>query len=189
MSKGKTPMTDQKPKPIIVVDYDPAWPDLFLHLQRVISGYLGELILAIEHVGSTSVPGLAAKPILDIDIVIESVETLPQVVERLAELGYLHKGDGGIPGREAFDREGVDVPRNGEITTWLPHHLYVCTQDNIELARHLAFRDYLREHSDAVVAYQKLKKELAIRYRNDRVAYTEAKTDFVWDILKRVMTM
>lgn len=181
-------MSDQQPKPIYIVEYDPVWPVIFQRMQRIIGSHLGELALAIEHVGSTSVPGLAAKPIIDIDIVIESREMLPQVAERLLELGYVHNGDGGIPGREAFDREGVDVPRDGETTAWLTHHLYVCAKDNDELARHLAFRDYLRKHPDEAKAYQELKQELAVRYRNDRVAYSESKTDFVCGILKRVMS-
>lgn len=176
---------DRKPKPIIVVEYDPEWPIHFQRLQKLIDEHLGELVQRIEHVGSTSVPGLAAKPVIDMDVVIESRDILAQVIERLAGLGYVHKGDGGIPGRESFDREGVNVPRDGKGTEWITHHLYVCAQDSSELARHLFFRDYLRQHPEAATAYAQQKRELALRYHDDRIAYTEAKTEFVYTILSK----
>lgn len=93
---------------------------------------LGDVAMRIEHVGSTSVPGLAAKPILDIDVVIESREKLPAAIERLATLGYEHEGDHNVAGREAFRPGEGTTPR-----TWPAHHLYVCAQDNRELLRHL----------------------------------------------------
>ncbi|GII97594.1 GrpB family protein [Sinosporangium siamense] len=156
-----------------VVDYDPQWPRVFEELSQPIADVLGPLALRIEHVGSTSVPGLAAKPIVDLDVVIASREDLAAVIERLRGLGYEHRGDLGIPGREAFT-----------IPAGLPaHHLYVCAADNAELARHLAFRDHLRAHPDTVEAYANLKRTLATRFPDDRVAYTDAKTTFVEGVL------
>lgn len=174
-------------RPVIVVDHDPAWPQQFDELRTVLAAALGDLALRIEHVGSTSVPGLAAKPILDIDVVIQSRATLPAVVERLAALGYHHEGDLDVPGREALgpgdgSRPTVDPPR-----TWPRHHLYVCAQDNPELARHLAFRDWLRMHDDDAARYAKLKRDLARRHRDDGDAYCEAKTEFVEGVLARAM--
>src|SRR6185312_8041776 len=96
------------PKPVIVTDYDPRWPIWFEELARVYRRALGALVVTVEHVGSTSVPGLAAKPILDIDIVIPSRAVLPDVVAGLAALGYRHQGDRGIPGRDSFARDGDD---------------------------------------------------------------------------------
>lgn len=163
------------PEPIAVVDYQVCWADVFETLRTSVAACLGSVAVRIEHVGSTSVPGLAAKPIIDMDVVVASTADLPLAIERLGALGYVHQGDLGIPGREAFQTP-PDHP---------PHHLYVCTADCEELHRHLLFRDYLRTHSENAKAYSELKKDLAVRFRNDRNAYSEAKTEFVREILKR----
>ncbi len=163
------------PDPIVIVPYDPAWPAEFERLRQALTDCLGGLVLAIEHIGSTSVPGLAAKPILDINMVMESCADLPAIVERLASLGYEHEGDLGIPGREAFRQP----PESGYMTC----HLYCSPRDSVALLRHLAFRDYLRAHPEASADYARLKQELAQCYRNDRAAYTDAKTAFVEGIL------
>ncbi|MBI4310263.1 MAG: GrpB family protein [Chloroflexi bacterium] len=173
--------------PVIVVDYDPAWPAQFAELRRVIAAALGDLALAIEHVGSTAIPGLAAKPIIDLDVVIASSECLPEVVARLAALGYAHEGDLDVPGREAFARQDDRTPWDGTGRAWPEHHLYVCPQDSAELARHLAFRDHLRAYPDAAAAYAALKRRLALRFRNDREAYTLGKSAFVEGVLKGAM--
>src|SRR5262245_8084049 len=101
---------------VVVVDYDRAWPEMFAALRAWLWPVVGDLASSIEHIGSTSVPGLAAKPIIDFDIVVPSAERVPAVIERLAGLGYRHRGDLGVPGREAFYR-----PRST-----LAHQLYVC---------------------------------------------------------------
>ena len=141
---------------------------------------MGSLATAIEHVGSTAVPGLSAKPILDIDVVIPSRSDLAQVINRLAALGYRHVGDLGVSGREAFSTDGAqDVPRNGTGRQWPDHHLYVCSADSGELRRHLSFRDWLRCHPDRAAEYGALKLHLSQAHREDRARYTEAKTEFV----------
>jgi nucleoid DNA-binding protein len=96
----------QPPRPVVLVPYDPAWPVTFERLRDVYAGALGHLARAIEHVGSTAVPGLAATPIIDVDVVIPSRDVLAEVIRRLAGLGYRHQGDLGVPGREAFAPEG-----------------------------------------------------------------------------------
>ncbi len=165
-------------RPVIIVDYDPAWPAQFEAIRRALASALGDVALRIEHVGSTSVPGLAAKPVVDIDVVIESRAQLARAVERLGELGYAHQGDLDVPGREAFRPREATTPR-----TWPAHHLYVCARDNRELLRHLAFRDWLRGHDEDRRRYAALKRELARRHRGDRDAYCEAKTDFIEEVL------
>jgi GrpB-like predicted nucleotidyltransferase (UPF0157 family) len=125
--------------------------------------------VTIEHVGSTAVPGLAAKPIIDLDVVIADRADLPAVMERLRSLGYLHEWDLGVPGREAFTTP-AGTP---------PHHLYVCAVGTPALNRHLAFRDALRADSALAAAYGELKRTLATRLNPDRNAYTEAKSAFV----------
>ena len=168
---------------IEIVDYDPAWPETFSGISQAVAAALGRLALRIEHVGSTAVPGLGAKPIIDLDVVIESPRVLPLVAEALSTLGYTHEGDGGISGREAFRREGAAVPADGSGREWPAHHLYVCPRDSEELRRHLLFRDYLRSHPEAAARYDALKRELARRYANDIDAYVEGKSAFVERIL------
>ena len=160
--------------PVVIVDYDPAWPELFNALKSSVDAALGEVALRIEHVGSTSVPGLAAKPIIDMDVVVRA-EDLKKAIALLATIGYVHDGDGGIPGRERF-RPPAGLPS---------HHLYVCAEDNAELIRHLQFRSYLRTHPDAVAQYGALKKNLAAAYGDDREGYSIAKTEFITAILRR----
>ncbi|MHB8947343.1 MAG: GrpB family protein, partial [Bacillota bacterium] len=134
-----------------------------------------DLAVAIKQVGGTAVPGLAAKPIIDIDVVVGSAADVPAAIERLAAIGYVHEGEKGIPGREAFRWPAGEAR----------HHLYVMTQGCPELRRHLVFRAYLRAHPDAVREYGELKRRLAERFRDDREAYTEGKTEFVDRVLKR----
>ncbi|KAF0196064.1 MAG: hypothetical protein FD169_1130 [Bacillota bacterium] len=160
--------------PVIIVDYDPAWPGLFNTLKSSVEMSLGEVALSIEHVGSTSVPGLAAKPIIDMDVIVRA-EDLGKATALLANIGYVHDGDGGIPGRERF-RPPTGLPK---------HHLYVCAADNPELKHHLQFRDYLRAHPDAAAEYGLLKKHLAAVYGDDREGYSVAKTEFITTILSR----
>jgi GrpB-like predicted nucleotidyltransferase (UPF0157 family) len=171
-----------------IVDYDSQWPLAFRELSDVIAEALGELALAIEHVGSTSVPGLAAKPIIDLDVVISSRDVLSEVIDSLRQLGYTHQGPGAVCGREQFAREGCDVPRTDTGRVWPDHHLYVCAQNNPELIRHIAFRDYLRSHPDEARAYDTLKRQLAKRFRHDRDAYGVSKTEFIEGILERVLS-
>jgi GrpB-like predicted nucleotidyltransferase (UPF0157 family) len=137
--------------PVIVLDFDPTWPALFQTLRQRIADALGDMAAAIEHVGSTAVPNLAAKPIIDIDVLLASETMLPAAIERLAKLGYVHRGDLGVPGREAFRAPASD-PR---------HHLYVCPPSSVEFRRHVAFRDYLRAHPTDSKTYGDLKMALA----------------------------
>jgi GrpB-like predicted nucleotidyltransferase (UPF0157 family) len=162
-------------EPVIVVDYDPNWSAVFLELRESITKSLEKLSVAIEHVGSTSIPGAAAKPIIDIDVVVHSPDSVRKAIRLLAKIGYRHIGDLGITGREAF-----------ESPAGLPaHHLYVVVLGNSEHKRHLRFRDYLRSHPEETKRYSALKKSLAKKFRYDREAYTEAKTEFVGGALRR----
>ncbi len=183
LGRGGASLTPAVTRTIEIVGYDPAWPETFASLSRALAAALGPLALRIEHVGSTSVPGLGAKPIIDLDVVIESPRTLPLVVEALNTLGYSHEGDGGIPGREAFGREGDAVPADGSGRVWPAHHLYVCPSGSEELRRHLRFRDHLRSHPDAAARYEALKRDLAHRYPDDIDSYAGAKSAFVERIL------
>lgn len=173
------------PKPVIIEEYNPEWPKMFQEIQSILALTIGADALSIEHVGSTSVPGLAAKPILDIDIVIESMKSLPAVIAKLETLGYNHQGDLGVEGGEAFDRKDEYVLYSEEISLRMTQHLYVCCRDSQELYRHITFRDALINNPELVKEYASLKKELAITFRDDRKAYTEGKSDFVQRVLKQ----
>jgi GrpB-like predicted nucleotidyltransferase (UPF0157 family) len=159
--------------PVIIVPYDPAWPERFIQIRDEIAAALGPIALGIEHIGSTSVPGLAAKPIIDIDVVIPVESALSLVIGKLSKLGYGYEGERGIEGRHAFAQPSR-LPR---------HHLYVCAAGNPELKRHIAFRDYLRANPDAAQAYGLLKQRLSDRFGSDRESYTNAKTVFISDAL------
>jgi GrpB-like predicted nucleotidyltransferase (UPF0157 family) len=154
------PSAAPMPTPLVIKEYDPQWPVLFEELRVKLSELLGNMVSAIEHVGSTSVPGLAAKPIIDLDVLLASADYFPEAIGRLATLGYEHQGDLGITGREAFS-----IPPN-----LFAHHLYVCFPDSEEFRRHILLRNYLRSHPAEVSAYSRLKWNLFAEF-NDRTAY------------------
>jgi GrpB-like predicted nucleotidyltransferase (UPF0157 family) len=160
---------------VIVTEYDPAWAGQFDLLRSRVAGALGDLAERIEHVGSTAVPGLAAKPIIDVDVLLKSSSDFLVAVTKLNELGYEHRGDLGIAGREAFA-----APPGGPA-----HHLYLCSPEGAEFHRHMLMRDYLRAHAAEAEAYGELKQQLAARYSGDRGAYIEGKRAFVEELLAR----
>ncbi|MBO4346743.1 MAG: GrpB family protein [Lachnospiraceae bacterium] len=159
---------------IVVVPYDEKWKQAFEDIKCELEAALGNLALRIEHVGSTSVEGLSAKPIIDIDVVIRNPSMLDSVIEALAKIGYRHEGDKGIPGREAFKYDGKEH--------LMIHHLYVCSEDAAELKRHLGFRDYLRSHPETVKEYGRVKEEGAKLYPYDIDKYIEHKSPFIESI-------
>ena len=148
---------------IQVLPYDPRWKQHFEAVRQELSLALGNLASGIEHVGSTSVEGLAAKPIIDIDVVIRDDTPMESVIAVLAEIGYLHEGDLGIPQREAFRYEGKPHLHK--------HHLYVCPESSRELHRHITFRDYLRTHPEDRAEYGRIKQEAARLYPDDIDGY------------------
>lgn len=154
---------------IIVVDYDPNWPSVYESLRKRIADVLADLTAAIEHVGSTAVPNLAAKPIIDIDVLLKSEEMMPAAIKRLASIGYIHLGNLGIADREAFCAPTGDPP----------HHLHVCPPRSAEFRRHLAFRNYLRTHPADAKIYGDLQWTLAERLRDECPAYLNAKSELV----------
>ena len=165
-------------KQVIVLRYDESWKKDFLAIETELRPVLEGLIVRIEHVGSTSVEGLSAKPIIDIDVVIRDRSMLGPVISALGTIGYRHEGDLGIDGREAFAYEGKEHLRK--------HHLYVCPQDSRELKRHLAFRDYLRAHPEAVREYGRIKEEGAALFPHDIEKYIGHKSPFIEKILSEI---
>ena len=158
---------------IRIVAYDPLWPRIFGYLQARIWRQVAPHITAIVHVGSTAVPGMTAKPTIDMDIVVADQSHLAPVIALLAPLGYHHLGDLGITGREAFSRP-AGFPN---------HNLYLCPQGSLGLRNHLAVRDYLRATPAAVSDYNALKQRLVAAVGHDWRAYVAGKSDFISDIL------
>lgn len=167
----------EKTKVAQVVPYDPAWKTEFSRLKAWMLEIAGDLIIAAEHVGSTSVEGLSAKPIIDIDLVMDSYAIFPEIVERLRQYGYEHQGNLGIEGREAFKRDREDP--------FMKYHLYVCPKDGKGYLEHIAFRDYLRSHPEARLKYEEVKIRLAEQFRNDIDSYCNGKTEVVHSILEK----
>ncbi|MBQ6016669.1 MAG: GrpB family protein [Clostridiales bacterium] len=165
-------------KHVVVMPYDVKWKQAFTNIKSELEAVLGNLALRIKHVGSTSVEGLSAKPVIDIDVVIKDTSILEPVISALAKIGYRHEGDLGIPGREAFKYEGKEH--------LMKHHLYVCAKDSDELKRHLAFRDYLRSHPEAVKEYSRVKTEGAELYPYDIDKYIEHKSPFIEEIYAKI---
>ena len=162
---------------VVVVPYDPAWPALFAAEAARIRDALGaSLPAAVEHMGSTAVPGLAAKPVLDLLIGYPPDAAVAPYVAALVRAGYVHRGEQGIPGREYFR---LGAPRT--------HHVHVAVQGGSFWQEHLAFRDALRAEPALRDAYAALKRELARRHPHDRERYTEGKTAFVREVVARAL--
>ncbi|MGD9932837.1 MAG: GrpB family protein, partial [Dehalococcoidia bacterium] len=163
-------------RPVVLVPYDREWPHTFAGLRDEIAGACGDLLSGVEHVGSTAVPGLAAKPVIDVMPVLHRFDDGPACAERLEPLGYTYLGEYGIPGRHFFRK---DDAATGERIANV--HMYEADHD--EAIAHFAFRDYLRAHDDWRDRYAALKRELAARFPNEVESYAEAKTDFVKEVV------
>jgi GrpB-like predicted nucleotidyltransferase (UPF0157 family) len=160
-------------EPVVISDYDPEWPREFERLRTRALEALGELAVEVEHVGSTAVPGLAAKSVIDLDVVVRSATDVAEAIRRLGSVGYGHQGDLGAPGRHAFAYPEGE-PR---------HHLYVVVEGNAAHNAHIRFRDHLRRHPEDARTYAELKRALAASCGGDWAVYTEAKSEFIERIL------
>ncbi|WP_316748084.1 GrpB family protein [Pedobacter gandavensis] len=169
---------------IQVVDYQPNWSLEFEALKTVFNNALGDINCPIEHVGSTAVPGLAAKPILDIDIIVSDEAQLHQVIPLITALGYEFAGEMGIKDRYAFNAVSNLNPDNRKGMIWPAHHLYCCIAGSPALNNHLLFRDALRSSPELVMEYGQLKKELAAS-TNDIDTYVNSKSSFITAVLDK----
>ncbi len=160
---------------IEVRPYDPEWSRSFERIRAHVWPAVQHAAMSMEHVGSTSVPGLCAKPVLDICIVVASRRDLPHVVKALAKSGYVHRGDLGVPDREAF-RPPATLPK---------HHLYASPRGSLSLKNQLGLRDYLRANSEAARDYGTLKETLAAQFPDDMDSYVAGKTEFILGILRQ----
>ena len=165
-----------KTKKVIVLPYDAAWESAFEAIRAEIQTALGDLMLGIEHVGSTSVKGMSAKPCIDIDVVIRDYSVFDAVVQKLDAIGYIHEGDLGIKDREAF--KYTDKPH------LMLHHLYVCPQYSEELRRHITFRDFLRHTPEAVRKYSLVKEKAAALFPDEIEQYIAFKAPCIEELYK-----
>jgi GrpB-like predicted nucleotidyltransferase (UPF0157 family) len=165
---------------IEIVPYDLRWPALFEEEAAMLRAILNPaLVLGLEHFGSTAIPGLAAKPIIDILIAVPSLaEAKAKAIEPLEQIGYLYWADNPKDDRMFFVK---GLPPYGERRT---HHVHM-TETSGEMWQRLSFRDYLRVHPDEVARYEALKRDLADAFRDDREAYTDAKEGYVREIAAR----
>ena len=161
-------------KSVIVENYHEDWANQFAELRTRLWPAVKDFALSIEHVGSTSVPGLAAKPVIDIDIIIPDMSFLDLAVQKLGALGYEHRGNMGIEDREAFRTK----------SSLHAHHLYVCPEHSIALRNHLCLRDALRADPKLRDEYGALKFDLAKEFPHSIDDYIEGKTAFILKILQ-----
>ena len=157
-----------------LVDYDDRWPLLFTEEARRIRGECGTLPLKLEHVGSTSIPGMCAKPVLDIAAGRPSAASIGDYVAAFERAGYEHRGERGLPGREYFRR---GQPRS--------YHLHLVEEGGALWSDYVTFRDYLRAYSEVAREFADVKRALAARFAHDRDAYLNAKGPHVLEILRR----
>ena len=159
---------------VIVVPYDKAWKTAFEEIKEELEQATGDLIVGIEHVGSTSVEGLSAKPCIDIDVIIKDYTMFDVIVSRLGAIGYTHEGNLGIKDREAFKYSNKPHLQK--------HHLYVCPQQSEELNRHITFRNFLRNNPEAAKKYGSTKEIAAQLFPDDIKKYIGYKSPCIEEL-------
>jgi GrpB-like predicted nucleotidyltransferase (UPF0157 family) len=157
---------------LLLIEYNPEWITHFDAIKGKLSNALIGCCVRIEHVGSTAIPGLSAKPIIDMDIIYNDAAEFEHIKSGLQSVGYYHNGNQGLQGREVFKRNGGG---EDEILDTIKHHLYVCRYDCPELHRHILFRDYLQKHDIARKFYSDLKYEVDKEANDDRKVYAAIK--------------
>ena len=162
---------------VVLTSHNPAWIEQYEAEAAQLTAVFQPILVAMHHIGSTAVPGIKAKPIIDIMIVVTEITAVDAFIQPMADLGYISKGENGIPGRHYF-RKGSDEHHT--------HHVHVYAENHPEIDRHLDFRDYLRHHPAVATAYSQLKESLAQQYVADVSQYTESKTPFILEIENKV---
>ena len=165
----------------LVEKYNPEWPNWFEEIKNFLGEKVARACIRFEHVGSTSIPGMTAKPIIDIIIVIKP-ERWEDMKLLLEELGYHYRGNQGIPEREVFrlKEETVETPPPF-------HHLYVCPEHSLELKKETAFREYVKKNKADATRLNELKWELAEKYDNDRQRYIDGKAALCQEITEKAL--
>lgn len=161
--------------PIIITSYAAEWPERFAEVAATIRRATGDVALRIDHIGSTSIPGLAAKPVIDIQVSVASFEPFDRLREPMERIGYIWRADNTDLTKRYF-RESPGSPRT---------HVHVRLRGSWGEQFALLFRDYLRFHPGVATAYAAIKRDLARHYSSDRAGYTDAKEPFIWETMRR----
>jgi GrpB-like predicted nucleotidyltransferase (UPF0157 family) len=167
-------MLFRRARKVIVRPWNPRWAARYAHEAERLRLIFGPVLMSVEHLGSTSVPGLAAKPIIDILVTATSLEEVERLTPMMVRAGYAAKGEQGIPGRRYF-RKGSNLRHT--------HHVHVYRHGDPRYQAEILFRDFLRAHAERAKEYQELKQRLALRFRRDPDAYTQGKTEFIKQVL------
>jgi GrpB-like predicted nucleotidyltransferase (UPF0157 family) len=162
---------------IEVVPYDPLWKALFEKESSRIKNVITEGLVDVHHIGSTSVPGLSAKPIIDLMPEVLDLDALDDFDEAMERLGYIVQGEFGIPGRRFYLKGLIDRT----------HHVHAFESASEGLIRHLAVRDYLRDHPNEAAAYAGIKSKLAAQFSHDNDGYCDGKHEFVQQLETRAL--
>ena len=158
---------------VVLTPHNPAWIEQYEAEAAQLTAVFQPILVAMHHIGSTAVPGIKAKPIIDIMIVVTEITAVNDLIQPMVNLGYISKGENGIPGRHYF-RKGSDEHHT--------HHIHVYAAKHSAIAQHLNFRDYLCHHPAEAVRYSQLKERLAQQHFSDPATYTESKTGFIQTI-------
>jgi GrpB-like predicted nucleotidyltransferase (UPF0157 family) len=167
--------------PVRIVDYDSRWPERFAEERARIVGAIGEAVAAVEHIGSTSVPGLAAKPTIDTMVALHDLGAVESIKAPIEALGYTYQyvDAFGPPGWHYFSRRDLSID--------LGYHIHVTTVGSDFWREHLAFRDYLRAHPPLAAQYADVKRGLAQVHGSDRIGYCDAKTEFIKSVVREAL--
>ena len=161
---------------IKVVPHDPNWSKLFKAEADELAAIFGQEVIAIHHIGSTAIPGISAKPIIDMLVEVQDIEKIDEFNEEMIQLGYQPKGEFGIPGRRFFIK-GDDANRT--------HHIHTFQTGHPRIERYLNFRDYMMAHPEEAQAYSRLKEELTRRFPEDIEGYMAGKDEFIKEIERK----
>lgn len=173
--KNKRDISKTDKRRVGVVSYNPNWKDMYKEESEKIENMLNDIIIDIHHIGSTAIPGIKAKPVIDILVEVKNIEGVDQYNHKMKELGYEAMGEYGIPKRRFF--------RKGENKR--THHIHIFQTGNEEIERHINFKEYLIAHPDKAREYSKLKEKLSNKYTYDVKNYTNSKSDFIKEIDKK----
>jgi len=170
--KNKRNISKTDKRRVGIVSYNPNWKEIYKEESKKIKNVLSDIIIDIHHIGSTAIPGIKAKPVIDILVEVKDIEAVDRYNNKMEELGYEVMGEYGIPKRRFFRKGGNNRT----------HHIHIFQVGNEEIERHINFKEYLIAHPDKVREYSKLKEKLTNKYTYDVENYTNGKSDFIKEI-------
>ncbi|RII35495.1 GrpB family protein [Clostridium chromiireducens] len=164
---------------MVIVPYDDMWPDIYIKERNILLNIFGNLIIDVQHFGSTSIKGLSAKPIIDIIIVANDISQIDEYNQVMEDYGYSVRGENGIEGRRYFVKLSPDNSRNHT------HHIHIYQKGNQHIFDELMFRDYLRIDNEAFKEYERIKIEASLKFRYSPREYVNAKDDCIMSIMDK----